>query len=220
MSGSSASFVAADPLVAPFLAALIEGRPAKVNAEVDHLSRSGYQVREIYLRVLAPALMRVGTLWEEGVISVADEHLATALVRAQMARLTPLPAIGRPINGRLVLAGVPGELHALGTRMVADFLEGDGWEVSNLGQNTPRDDLVRFVGLRRPDVVGLSCGLVDYLGETAGVVRALRSIPDAPTIIVGGAAFAGDPSSAAIICADLFAKDADEASSLLRQRFS
>jgi methanogenic corrinoid protein MtbC1 len=69
-------------------------------------------------------------------------------------------------------------------------------------------------------VVGLSCALAAFLDETAGVVRALRSIPDAPTIIVGGAAFADDPGAAASIGADLFARDAAEASRLLRQRFS
>ena len=39
-----------------------------------------------------------------------------------------------PKDGRLaIVSGTPDELHALGTRMVADFLEADGWEVLLLG---------------------------------------------------------------------------------------
>ncbi len=40
--------------------------------------------------------------------------------------------------------------------MVADFLEGDGWEVLNLGASTPARDLARLVDAEQPDVVALS----------------------------------------------------------------
>ena len=206
-------------MVERFLGFLRDGRPAHVAEEVERLTLSGLSSRSIYLRVFAPALVKIGSLWEEGVISVAEEHLATALVRAQMARLAPLPPQLPSMSGRVVLAAVPGELHAVGLRMVADFLEGDGWEVADLAQSTPRDDLVRFVRMRRPHVVGLSCGLIDHLGEAAAVVRALRSLPDTPVVLVGGSSLAHDPAAAGAIGADVVAKDAQEACGALQQRF-
>jgi methanogenic corrinoid protein MtbC1 len=42
-------------------------------------------VAGLYQRVIAPAMWRIGDLWEQGAISVADEHLATALTHQTMA---------------------------------------------------------------------------------------------------------------------------------------
>lgn len=45
----------------------------------------GIGVAGLYQRVIAPAMWRIGDLWEQGKISVADEHLATALTHQAMA---------------------------------------------------------------------------------------------------------------------------------------
>ena len=56
-----------------------------------------------------------------------------------------------PKDGRLaIVTGSPEERHALGVQMVADFLEGDGWEVLNLGASTPARDLARLADAERP----------------------------------------------------------------------
>lgn len=42
---------------------------------------------EIYLELLQPAMQQVGLLWEKGKISVAQEHLASALVSRLMVNI-------------------------------------------------------------------------------------------------------------------------------------
>ena len=78
-----------------------------------------------------PALIEVGSLWEPGQISVAQEHLATATVRSAMQRLLSDPRGG--VRGTAVLACAPGEHHEIGLLMLAVLLRADGWQVAYLG---------------------------------------------------------------------------------------
>src|SRR3712207_7536505 len=50
-----------------------------------------------------------------------------------------------------VVTGTPGELHALGPRVVSDLLQADGWEVLLLGAATPAPDLVALVDAERSE---------------------------------------------------------------------
>ena len=83
-----------------------------------------------------------------------------------------------------------GELHALGAQMVADFLEGEGWEVLALGASTPAPDLAALVDYERPDLVALSTAVADNLGAAVTAVQMLRGLDDPPFIAAGGRAWA------------------------------
>jgi methanogenic corrinoid protein MtbC1 len=56
----------------------------------------GMGVAGLYQRVIAPAMWRIGDLWEQGAISVADEHLATALTHQAMAGIYDPALATRP----------------------------------------------------------------------------------------------------------------------------
>lgn len=105
-------------------------------------------------------MWRIGCLWSEGAITVADEHLATALTHRVLASVYG-SSLGyvtvRP--GRILLATVEGQRHSLGLRMAADVLELGGYEVIYLGGDVPLDSLVDTVAARDPDLVGLSSTL-------------------------------------------------------------
>jgi methanogenic corrinoid protein MtbC1 len=150
---------------------------------------------------------------------VAHEHLATATTKAIMARLAPLVGKPPPNGRRVVLACSPGELHGVGLRMVADFLEGDGWEVLELGADTPTADLLALVASERPAAVGVSTALTLHLADAAVAVGRLKALDPALLVLVGGPAYGGDAGLAARLGADAFASDAGTTSALLRDRF-
>lgn len=204
-----------------YVDALVRPDPRAAKAVVEDLVQDGQDVRAIYLEVLGPALEEIGRRWQQAQISVAHEHLATATTKAVMARLAPM--VGSkdvPVRGRtIVLACSPGELHGVGLRMVADFLEGDGWSVLELGPDTPTADLLSIVASERPDAVGLSTALHSHLDEARQAVAALTALDPRPFVVVGGAAYAGDATLAASVGADGFAADAGTTSALLRERF-
>ena len=205
---------------ARFLAAILAGRPIEARTAIDDLLTSGMTARSIDLDVLCPAMTEIGDLWQQGLATVAQEHLATAISSGQIARLAGLLDMEPATGLRAVIASTPGELHGLGSRMVADFLEAIGWEVLYLGPATPTDDLAVMVRDMRADLVGLSTALTGHLPDAREAIRRLHALPRPPVVIVGGAGWAGDPDLARRMGADLFGRDAAEAAALVRRQFA
>jgi len=202
-----------------FADVLLGRSPREVRAAAFALVDEGVPPQTIYLDILAPALQEVGTRWQQGRATVAQEHLATALVSSIMATLAPTLGERAPTGHHVVLACTDGEMHAVGLRMVGDFLEADGWDVEFLGAVTPGADLERFTRDGLPDAVCLSTTLTTHLEHAAWVIAALKALPRPPFILVGGRAFGDDPQVALAMGADAHARDAAQASARLRAQF-
>ena len=203
-----------------YLAALLAGDAARARHLVDRAVGDGLPVSVAYLRILQPAMREIGTLWEAGELSVAYEHYATSITQGILGALGPRMRVA-PMSGRLaVLCCTPGERHALGVQMVADFLEGAGWEVLNLGPSLPVADLVAMVESEQPDVVGLSTSTADRLAEAEAALTALRQVEIPPFVVVGGPGwhFVSDDEHAQL-GADARFDDPVEFVELLAERF-
>ncbi|HEU0298377.1 MAG TPA: B12-binding domain-containing protein [Longimicrobium sp.] len=207
-----------------YLAAVLAGRRRDAFALVDAAVDEGLGIRELYVDVFQPVLREVGRLWQENRITVADEHLATAITQAAMARLYDRVFLaGRNGPGPLLVAAcAEQERHELGLRMICDVLEMDGWDTVYLGASVPVEDLVSMVVERRPAVVALSAAIAPHLPRVREAIGAIRrAVPDGgPVIAVGGRAFADDPGLGERLGADLTARDAVEAATRLKERFA
>jgi MerR family transcriptional regulator, light-induced transcriptional regulator len=153
---------------------------------------------EMAVRLVQPALYRVGEGWQARQVSVAQEHLATALAQRLLVRqfVEATPAAG---NGRRALfACVPSNQHALGLRIAADAFELDGWEVDYLGADTPTEPLIERIQEVQPELVGLSVSLIRQLPVLKEVVDRIRSVcgDAAPRIIAGGGGLDSVPNLA------------------------
>jgi methanogenic corrinoid protein MtbC1 len=213
----------ADALAAEYLEAVSTGNRRRAFDVVDRALAAGMDVRGLYVDVFQPALRGIGRLWQQNAISVADEHLATAITQAAMARLYERLFQAASGGGPLLVAAcVDAERHDVGLRMLCDLLELDGWDTVYLGSAVPLDDLVRMVCSRRPDVVALSASIAPHVGRVEETVRAIRAGcgDRQPVIAVGGRPFAAEPELAARVGADLTAADADEAARRLNERFT
>lgn len=176
-----------------FLQAILRGeRRAALGIALEALG-TGRPVAEVYTRLFQASLHRVGALWEGNAITVADEHMATAITQQVIAQLSASLPFVAPARGRIVLAGVQGELHQVGAMMVADILEADGWEVRFLGTNVPHADIVRALEEYRADLLALSATTLASLPRVRALVAAVRARfgPQGPPIVGGGAAFLG-----------------------------
>ncbi len=203
-----------------YLEALLARDVGDARASVEAALAAGLDVAEIYLGVLQPALYEIGRSWALGDFSVADEHSATAVTQSVLGMLGPRMRTA-PKDGRLaVVTGSPEERHALGVQMVADFLEGDGWEVLNLGASTPALDLARLADAERPDVVALSTATPAGLPGAAEAVGALLGLDPRPLVVLGGQLWQGPARQEAdSLGADLVVDDPRELVGLLRERF-
>ena len=213
---------AAEEVSRDYLDALLAGDRRRAFAVVDRGRAGGLHHREIYLEVFQPALREVGRLWQENRITVADEHLATAITQAAMARLyDDLFAHGAGGGPVLVAACVDSERHEVGLRMICDLLELEGWDTYFLGATTPVESLVSMVEARTPQAVALSASIAPHLPRLRVTISAIRERlgERTPLIVVGGRPFLDDPALAARLGADLTARDAVEAAGLLAERF-
>jgi methanogenic corrinoid protein MtbC1 len=203
-----------------YLKALLARDVGAARLAVDAALGAGMAVPDVYLGVLQPALHEVGRSWAVGDFSVADEHSATAVTQSVLGMLGPRMRTA-PKDGRLaVVTGSPEERHALGVQMVADFLEGDGWEVLNLGASTPAGDLARMADSERPDVVALSTATPAGLPGAAEAVEALLALDPRPLVVLGGQLWRGGArADADSLGADLVVDDPRELVALLRERF-
>jgi MerR family transcriptional regulator, light-induced transcriptional regulator len=175
-------------LTAAYLQATLIGDAGEaVRLAMEQGVSAGVSPAELELRMILPAQREVGRLWEENRISVAQEHLATSISQLVMSHLyAHLP---RPVpNGRRILvACVEGELHELGARMGADFLEMAGFDVHFLGAHVPHDVLREAVRERAPDLLGLSATMPFHRPALEKAVAQVRTVAPLLPIIVGGA---------------------------------
>ncbi|HIJ80094.1 MAG TPA: cobalamin B12-binding domain-containing protein [Desulfuromonadales bacterium] len=174
------------------------------------------ELRHFYEHVVRHSLYTVGELWERNQISVAEEHLATAIVGRVTSflygRFTGTPQT----KGTVVVSSAPNEFHEVGARMVADILELDGWDVTYLGANTPPEELLRLLINRKPFLLALSVATPFNLDKARLVIDAVKSIPDLAgvRILTGGLAFLAAPQIWHELGADGYAANLDELTAL------
>jgi len=211
---------------ATFEAALLSGSQREALGVVNTCLDDGKSLIEVQMHVIQPALYSIGEKWQANLVSVAQEHMATAMVESVMtvALLRSPPPV--PNGRRVLLACVEGNHHAIGLRMVADSFLLSGWEVEYLGANVPTPALVQQVADWKPDVVGLSVSFAQQLGTVKAVMAAMteRLGMARPAVIVGGLAVNRFHHLAAAAGADASGADAlvavDSANGILGSRSS
>ena len=109
---------------------------------IEAAMASGLEAREIYVRLLAPALHEIGASWQSGRVSIDQEHLASSVATTLIGRLGPRFVHPGRKKGVVIVAMPPGERHGLGVAMLADILTDAGYGVLNLGPDTPAASLV------------------------------------------------------------------------------
>jgi MerR family transcriptional regulator, light-induced transcriptional regulator len=171
---------------------------------------SGGDPRSIYLDVITPAMVSIGERWERGELDIAFEHRASGVANRLIGRLGPrFTRRGRTLG--TVLVGAPaGEHHALPVSMVADLIRLEGYEVSDLGADTPPASFVMAAsGLERLVAVGISVTSPASLGSARDTIVSLRDQLNNVPIMVGGKAILSDDMRHDL-GADLWVRDAAE----------
>jgi methanogenic corrinoid protein MtbC1 len=160
----------------------------------DGLGR-GVGAVELQAHVIRAAQDEIGRLWQQNRVTVAQEHMASAISQLSLAALFERATRARPLGKAVVLACVEGELHDLPARIVADFLELEGFDVRYLGADIPTRDLIAMVSADRPDLVGLSVTMSFNVPSLRTAVVHLREAITCP-IFVGGHALQWSPGLA------------------------
>jgi MerR family transcriptional regulator, light-induced transcriptional regulator len=147
------------------LAAVIDFDPPRIQREVSRALYIG-NARETYDLVLAPALRRIGELWSEGKLSIAQEHISSEIIHGVSSSLVRLTQPSEP-RWRVLLACVEKEQHFLGLHGVAIQLASWGIESTILGALMPPQAVADAIAYLKPDAIGLSITIAREPGECA-----------------------------------------------------
>lgn len=180
-----------------YLAAQLSGnRREALRLLVEEGIQKGFTASQLRVDVIRWAQREIGALWEANKVSIAQEHIATAISQFALSHLYQLEN-AQPASGqKIVVACVEGEQHELPARLVADQLDVAGFEVRFVGADAPVDALLDLLKKERPQLVALSVSMsfnVPQLRETVGRIRA-----ECPglKILAGGRALTWAPQTA------------------------
>jgi MerR family transcriptional regulator, light-induced transcriptional regulator len=179
-----------------YLNNLLDGNKSACAGVITDLLNESIDILDLYTLYFQKSMYEIGELWEFNKISVAKEHLATAITESMMSIIYP-KIFGAEHNGKKVIVSCPvNEYHQIGPKMVADVFELHGWDSYFLGANNPDDELFRLIEEKKPDLLALSLSIYFNLPSLIKVIKKVKNFyPNLP-IIVGGQAFRwGDGNS-------------------------
>lgn len=165
---------------------LLQGDKERCAQIVEDLLSQKVDIKDIYVDLFQRSMYHVGKMWEQGRMSIADEHLGTEITKCLMNKYASTVAPSVKINKTVLVSCVDKEYHELGARMAADVFELNGWRTYFLGACTPTREILKFIEVKKPDVIGLSFNFYMNLLRLYEVIdHILKEFPN-QQIIVGG----------------------------------
>jgi excisionase family DNA binding protein len=182
----------AKPSRARLEARLVAGDEAGAWGLLEAALASDMTPADILLELVAPTMRNIGTRWQGGDLSIADEHRASAVSARLISRLGARFARRGVKRGTVVLASPAGELHGAPVAIVANLLRWQGFDVVELGANTPAEAVAETVA-RTSDVVavGLACTTAAARRTVGRAITMVRRASPTTPILLGGASITG-----------------------------
>lgn len=108
----------------------------------EQLLRTSVQMsqRRLLQEVVHPLMERIGDLWHHGALRIADEHMATAVVRSFVGNF--IAGCQVPAAAPHALATTPeGQMHEIGALLASAVAAAEGWNSTYLGPNLPAEEI-------------------------------------------------------------------------------
>jgi methanogenic corrinoid protein MtbC1 len=170
---------------------LLNENEAEATAQLIDAYLQDHALATLFDTTITNAMHRVGDLWFNGTITIADEHLATRVMLSALQKLRGIVVPKQATGLKAVCCGVEGDLHELPIHLAEIIFESEGWETSNLGPNTPLFTLRDMVAQKKPDVVCVSArSIVDLDRATTEYAQFRKTIEKINgATVLGGEAF-------------------------------
>jgi len=190
--------------------ALISNNRLTATELIINTMKKGTELADISVGIIQPSMYTIGHLWQVNQLTVAQEHLATAISQNVLAKAYGYAHFKEPNERHGVFACIEKNHHALGLRMVSDAFEVEGWQIDYLGENTPTIDLVKMLDTSQTDLIGLSISLQDQVTPLEQIIKILKAElgNKCPPIAVGGLPLNTIPGLALRLGADIWFPDA------------
>jgi methanogenic corrinoid protein MtbC1 len=152
------------------------------------LLNAGVHPNDIVRRALMVGMNRVGEQFAQGQAFIPQLLISARAMKASMAHLSPFFESGVAVHrGTILLGTVAGDLHDIGKNIVGMVMEGDGWQVVDLGVDVNAGRFVAAVAEHHECIVGLSALLTTTMGNMRDCVAQIKASSPSTRVYVGGA---------------------------------
>ncbi len=137
---------------------------------------------------LMAGMRRVGDRFERGEAFIPDLLIAARAMTAAMDLVRPHFESGEiTYRGKVILGTVAGDLHDIGKNIVRMVLEGDGWDVTDLGVDVSTESFLTALAESPGSLVGMSALLTTTMINMEKTAAEIRERFPETAIFVGGA---------------------------------
>jgi len=169
---------------------VVEGNQKAAKVTVQAAIDANIPADVILSEGMIAAMGEVGRLFEQGEYFVPEMLVSARAMQEGLNLLRPfLVAQGIEPIGKVVIGTVKGDLHDIGKNLVSMMLEGAGFEVIDLGTDTPPDKFVNAIHQHSPQLIGMSAMLTTTMPNMRHVITALETagLRGKVRVMIGGA---------------------------------
>lgn len=139
--------------------------------------------------VFLPLLRDIGDGWEEGRVSIAQEHFSSAYIRELLVSIYRTIEDGYRLGPVAICASYPGDPHEIGLLAVSIHLSLCGYRVVYLGADLPFDEIPRVAEQQQASLVCLSVFSADDPHKIEqNAEQLLQHLPPEVCVVFGGPA--------------------------------
>jgi trimethylamine corrinoid protein len=172
---------------------------------------AGMSPQEVVNDGFIAGISEVGEMFESGEMFLPELMLSAQAMDAATRVCNEAMGSGAgESKGKVVIGTVQGDVHDIGKAIVIAYLKAHGFEVFDVGRDTPIETFLGKAEETGADVIGMSALLTTTMEEQKKLIRVLtdRGLRDKYKVVVGGA-----PATqrwADQIGADAYAEDAND----------
>jgi len=188
----------------------------KLLKTIDDAINSGISPADIISKGLSKGLEVVGDKFETGEFFLPELMLSGNIMKRALEKIRPHMSSSDGGPSKKVLIGtVEGDIHYIGKNIVTAVLEGDGYEVHNLGEDVPPVAFLEKAGELDPDIIAISALISISVSKMAETIAILKENSIRVPVVVGGAALT--EKNAETIGADGYGFDAWKGLRIIRK---
>lgn len=154
----------------------------------QQLLNGGISADVILQKALIVGMEKVGVKFRENKVFVPQVLMSAKAMDAAMAHLKPHFANSPGSQkGTFIIGTVEGDLHDIGKNLVAMMVEGNGYEVIDLGTDVKAEKFIEAAEQYPGAVIGLSALLTTTMNNMEEITKAIKSHNRNIAICIGGA---------------------------------
>jgi methanogenic corrinoid protein MtbC1 len=166
----------------------------------------GISPQDLLSKAFEVGMERVGKKFAENQVFVPQLLMSAKAMTTAMEHIKPFFQKGDvKRKGVFIVGTVKGDLHDIGKNLVAMMIEGNGWEVIDLGVDVGIDKIMEQLEQNPGAAVGMSALLTTTMVNMESAVKEIKEKYPETRILVGGAPLTMDYCKK--IGADFYAPD-------------